>query len=57
VNINLTGKTQRSTTLIFGCCIKVHKGCGGLNMLGPQGVVLLGDMALLEEVCHFGGGL
>lgn len=24
--------------------------CGGLNMLSPQGVVLLGRMALLEKV-------
>jgi hypothetical protein len=32
-------------------------GCGGLNMLGPQGLVLLGGVALLEEVCHCGGGL
>ena len=30
--------------------------CGDLNMLGP-GVALLGGVALLEEVCHCGGGL
>ena len=37
--------------------------CGGLNMLGPgsgtirrRGLVGVG-VALLEEVCHFGGGL
>ena len=24
-------------------------------MLGPQGVAVLGDMALLEEVCYCGG--
>jgi hypothetical protein len=26
-------------------------------MLGPQRTVLLGGEALLEEVCHCGGGL
>ena len=31
--------------------------CGGLNMLGPWEVTLLGDVALLEEVCHCVGGL
>jgi hypothetical protein len=30
---------------------------GGLNMLGPWEVALLGGVALLEEVCHCGGGL
>jgi hypothetical protein len=37
--------------------------CGGLNVLGPGrgtiwrcGLVGVG-VALLEEVCHFGGGL
>jgi len=37
--------------------------CGGLNMLGPgsgtirrSGLVGVG-VALLEELCHFGGGL
>ena len=32
--------------------------CGGLNKndpTGSQGVVLLGGVALLEEVCHWGG--
>ena len=27
--------------------------CGGLNMLGPQEVALLGGVALLEEVCYW----
>ena len=38
--------------------------CGGLNMLGPWEVTLLGGVALLEggvalseEVCHGGDGL
>jgi hypothetical protein len=34
--------------------------CGDLNMLGPKELVLLGGVALLEEVCHCGmnfGGL
>lgn len=30
---------------------------GSLNMLGPYGVVLLGSVAVLDEVCHGGGGL
>ena len=33
-----------------------HQHCGGLNMLGPHWMVLLGGMALLEEVCHCGVG-
>jgi hypothetical protein len=28
--------------------------CGGLNMLGPWEVALLGGVALLEEVHHYG---
>ena len=37
--------------------------CGGLNMVGPGSDAtrrcgLIGiDVVLLEEVCHFGGGL
>jgi len=31
--------------------------CGGLNMLGPREVTLLGGVALLEKVCHCVGGL
>jgi hypothetical protein len=37
--------------------------CGGLNMLGPvcgtisRGVLVGVGLALLEEVCHCGGGL
>jgi hypothetical protein len=31
--------------------------CGGLNMLGPWEVTLLGSVALLEEVSHRVGGL
>jgi hypothetical protein len=31
--------------------------CGCLNILDPQGVVLLGGVALLEKVCHCGCGL
>ena len=31
--------------------------CGGLKENVPKGVALLGGMALLEEVCHCGGGL
>ena len=31
--------------------------CGSLNMLGAWVVALLGGVALLEEVCHRGGGL
>jgi hypothetical protein len=27
--------------------------CASLNMLIPWGVALLGDVAFLEEVCHF----
>ena len=30
---------------------------GGLSMLGPQEVMLLGGVAFVEEVCHCGGGL
>ena len=30
--------------------------CGGLNMLGPWEVALLGGVALLKEVCHCGDG-
>ena len=25
--------------------------------MAPKGITLLGDVAFLEEVCHFGGGL
>jgi hypothetical protein len=31
-------------------CARVFAKCGGLNMLGPWKVALLGDVALLEEV-------
>jgi hypothetical protein len=31
--------------------------CGGLNMLGPREMALLGGVALLEEVCRCVGGL
>jgi hypothetical protein len=32
--------------------------CGSLNMLGPEsGMALVGDVALLEEMRHCGGGL
>jgi hypothetical protein len=31
--------------------------CGGLNMLGPWEMALLGGVALLEEVCHCIGSL
>jgi hypothetical protein len=31
--------------------------CGGLNVLAPWEVTLLGGVALLEEVCHYVGGL
>ena len=30
---------------------------GGLNILGPWEVALIGGVALLEEVCPCGGGL
>ena len=44
-----------------GCYPKVM--CGGLNMLGPVSGTIKrcglvgGGVALLEEVCQFGGGL
>jgi len=31
--------------------------CGGLNMLGPWEVPLVGGVALLEKVCHCVGQL
>jgi hypothetical protein len=36
---------------------KSEVGRCGLNMLGLQGVVLLGGVASLEEVCHCEAGL
>ena len=37
--------------------METHNNCVGLNMLGPWEVALLGDVALLEEVHHCGGGV
>jgi hypothetical protein len=43
--------------MYFLKCVFVLYLCGGLNMLGPQGMKLLGGMVLLEKVCHSGGRL
>jgi hypothetical protein len=44
------------------CVVQVLKGsqsveCGGLNVLGPSEVLLLGGMSLLKEVCYCVGRL
>jgi hypothetical protein len=31
--------------------------CVFFFLLGPEGMALLGGVALLEEVCHCGGGI
>jgi hypothetical protein len=41
---------------VVACALKHLRCCGGLNMLGPWEVALLGGGALLEKVCHYGGG-
>ena len=44
----------------LGHCVLLQQrksNCSDLNMLGPWEVLLLGDVALFEEVCHHGGGL
>ena len=41
-------KKNQPTNQRFYC--DSNPECDGLNMLGPQGVVVLGGVALLEEV-------